>query len=155
MGSIKTSILRLRNHPNIVPVHGYVTNMGTFPSPVTPYYANGDALRYLDRNPSANKLRIVWSYGKSLCTLAKLINYIMFVDHWRRECTGIYAFIQSPHCSRKFESCEYPSFVIHIPSSEFSMSWLVLGVLVKRFDRWQRESIGIGYRHLYCSLPIW
>lgn len=59
---MKTSnMLRLSGsrHPNIVPVYGFVTNMGNFPSPVTPYYANGDALHYLAKMPNANKHQIV------------------------------------------------------------------------------------------------
>lgn len=60
MEAVKTSnVPRLRRHPNIVPVYGFVTNMGNFPSPVTPYYVNGDALHYLAKNPKANKYQIV------------------------------------------------------------------------------------------------
>lgn len=63
MEAVKTSnVLRLRRHPNIVPVYGFVTNMGNFPSPVTPYYANRDALHYLAKVPHADKLKIVSSY---------------------------------------------------------------------------------------------
>lgn len=62
--AVRTSnALRLSRHANIVPVYGFVTNMGNFPSPVTPYYENGDALHYLAKMPNANKYQIVGSYS--------------------------------------------------------------------------------------------
>lgn len=60
---MKTSnALLLRGYPNIVPMYGFV-NMGPgdLPSPVIPYYGNGDALRYLAQNPKASKHQIVSS----------------------------------------------------------------------------------------------
>lgn len=66
METMRTSnALLCRGHPNIVPVYGFVNNMGSgdLPSPATviPYYGNGDALRYLAQNPKASKLQIVSS----------------------------------------------------------------------------------------------
>jgi len=65
--AVKTSnALRLSRHPNIVPVYGFVTNMGNFPSPVTPYYANGDVLHYLSKEPKANKYQIITDVANAL-----------------------------------------------------------------------------------------
>ncbi|KAG8815449.1 hypothetical protein FRC18_001496 [Serendipita sp. 400] len=36
-------------HPNTVPLLGYINNMNCLPSPVSPWYKNGDASRYLER----------------------------------------------------------------------------------------------------------
>ncbi|KAG8819389.1 hypothetical protein FRC17_010468 [Serendipita sp. 399] len=35
------------NHPNVVPLLGYVSDMGLLPSPVSQWYKNGDAARYI------------------------------------------------------------------------------------------------------------
>ncbi|KAG8819391.1 hypothetical protein FRC17_010470 [Serendipita sp. 399] len=35
------------NHPNVVPLLGYVSNMGLLPSPVSQWYKNGDAGHYI------------------------------------------------------------------------------------------------------------
>lgn len=60
---MKTSnALLLREHPNVVPIYGFVNNLGAFPSPVIPYYGNGNVLSFLAQNPKANKLQIVSSF---------------------------------------------------------------------------------------------
>lgn len=60
---MKTSnALLLKGCSNIVPVYGFVImGPGNLPSPVIPYYGNGDALRYLAQNLKASKHQIVRS----------------------------------------------------------------------------------------------
>ncbi|KAG8753676.1 hypothetical protein FRC14_005819 [Serendipita sp. 396] len=45
-------VWRSLEHPNIVPLLGYIDNMNRLPSPVSPWYRNGDASRYLERDGS-------------------------------------------------------------------------------------------------------
>ena len=50
------------NHLNIVPFYGIVQGFGNFPSPVIPYYTNGNVLEYLSKCPKANKHSIVSTF---------------------------------------------------------------------------------------------
>lgn len=54
--------LQCLNHSHIVPFYGVHNEISSLPSPVTKFYANGDALAYIARNPSSNKLRLVSCY---------------------------------------------------------------------------------------------
>jgi len=49
-------------HVNIVPFLGLLPREGNMPSLVVPYYENADVVRYLRRNPAANKLQLVSDY---------------------------------------------------------------------------------------------
>ena len=46
-------------HVNIVPFLGLLHREGHIPSLVIPYYENGDVIRYLKRNPTADRLQLV------------------------------------------------------------------------------------------------
>jgi serine/threonine protein kinase len=53
------------NHPNITLLYGYVCDQSRTPGLVCPYYAHGDIPKYIENNPSVNKLALVgWKSTK-------------------------------------------------------------------------------------------
>lgn len=49
-------------HLNVVPLLGLLPREGNIPSLIIPYYENSDVVRYLRRNPAADRLQLVSNY---------------------------------------------------------------------------------------------
>lgn len=51
--------LTFARHPNIVGSFGFVTNVSGGLGLVLPYFSNGGIMKYLDKNPDADRVRLV------------------------------------------------------------------------------------------------
>ncbi|KXS20214.1 kinase-like protein [Gonapodya prolifera JEL478] len=56
------------NHPNILPLLGIAQNAGT-KYMISPLMSNGNVIKYLDKNPGANRICLIYNLAAGLCYL--------------------------------------------------------------------------------------